>query len=144
MWLKFRDKVTGTKLVLYQRQLKMTKHPSKNGVKFSSIIRNYNAVGFQDALARWFVGFCEPNLHGQQLEQRVAYLNIPFNAVNVYHRIKFTSYDPYIVEGSNTSVVDAIHVQPAQKDTKGRDVPARFDTALINDGTGQEIGVKGE
>jgi hypothetical protein len=61
----------------------------------------------------------------------------------VYHRIKFISYDPYIVGGPKESVVDAIHVQPAWKDKRSRDVPGRFDTALINDGTGQATSVTG-
>jgi hypothetical protein len=46
------------------------------------------------------------------------------------------SYDPYAVGGPKESAVDAIHVQPIQKDKRNQDIPARFDTAVINDGTG--------
>jgi hypothetical protein len=34
-------------------------------------------------------------------------------------------------------------VKPASKDKHGKDIPARFDTALINDGTGGDTGLKG-
>ena len=67
-----------------------------------------------------------------------------FNAVPVFHKIKCTSYDPYVVGGPKESVVDSIHVQPVRKDKRNRDVPARFDTAVINDGTGRETGVSGD
>ena len=41
------------------------------------------------------------------------------------------------------TVVDSIHVKPASKDKHGKNIPARFDTALINDGTGGDTGLKG-
>jgi hypothetical protein len=61
------------------------------------------------------VQFHNPQLQGYQIEQQMTDLHIPFNAVHVYHNIKFTSYDPYVIKGSNISVVDAIHARPTQK-----------------------------
>jgi hypothetical protein len=66
-----------------------------------------------------------------------------FSAVRMYHKIKFTSYKPYAVGGPRKSVVNAIHAQPVQKDKRNQDVPARFDTVVINDGTGQETSITG-
>ncbi|KAF8500501.1 hypothetical protein F5888DRAFT_1793628 [Russula emetica] len=129
--------------ILYRHQLQMTKHPLKKGVRFQSLIRNYGAINFQDALAQFVLGVRDPHLHGVQLQQAIANVRFHFNAVNVYHKIKFTSYDPYVVGGPRESVVDSIHSRPIQKDKRNRDVPARFDTAVINDGTGQETGVAG-
>jgi hypothetical protein len=121
----------------------MTKHPSKKGVRFQNLIHDYGATSFQDALARFVVGVRDPRLHGARLQQAAASVRFHFNAVNVYHKIKFTSYDPYAVGGPRKSVVDSIHSRPIRKDKRNREVPARFDTAVINDGTGQETGVAG-
>ena len=129
--------------ILYRRLLQMTKHPSQKGVRFQSLIRDYGATSFQDALAEFVVGVRSPHLRGAQLQQAVASIRFHFNTVNVYHKIKFTSYDPYVVGGPRESVVDSIHSRPIRKDNRNREVPARFDTAVINDGTGQETGVAG-
>lgn len=40
--------------------------------------------------------------------------------------------------------MDSIHAYPQRFDVRGRPVPCRFDTALINDGTGGETGVGGK
>ena len=121
----------------------MTKHPSKKGVRFQTLICDYGAARFQDALAEFVVGVRDPHLHGTQLQQATATIRFYFNAVNVYHRIKFTSYDPYVVGGSRESVVDSIHSRPIKKNKRNREVPARFDTAVINNGNGQETDVAG-
>ncbi|KAJ3499342.1 hypothetical protein NMY22_g19521 [Coprinellus aureogranulatus] len=39
--------------------------------------------------------------------------------------------------------IDIIHAHPATKDTQNRPVPARFDTVLVNEGSGNEIGTRG-
>ncbi|KAI0244929.1 hypothetical protein BJV78DRAFT_1143883 [Lactifluus subvellereus] len=121
----------------------MTKHLSKKSVRFHSLINDYGAINFQDALAQFIVGLRDPHLQGAQAQQAISNIQFHFNAVPVYHKIKFTSYDPYIVGSPRESVVDTIHIQPVQKDKRNQDIPARFDTALINDGTGQEMGVTG-
>ncbi|KAF8487819.1 hypothetical protein F5888DRAFT_1796512 [Russula emetica] len=115
----------------------------EKGCPVPSLIRDYGAINFQDALAQFVVGVRDPHLHGVQLQQAIANVRFHFNAVNVYHKIKFTSYDPYVVGGPRESIVDSIHSRPIRKDKRNRDVPARFDTAVINDGTGQETGVAG-
>ena len=130
--------------ILYQRTLKMTKHPSKKNVKFYNLIHDYTASSFQDALAYFIVQCRDPQLRGNQIQQQMTNLRFPFNAVHVYHKVKFTSYDPYIIKGSNISVVDAIHARPAQKSRQNRDIPARFDTVLVNDGNGKDYGVAGK
>jgi hypothetical protein len=40
-------------------------------------------------------------------------------------------------------VVDSIHVQPAKTLKNGTELAARFDTAVVNDGTGKMTGVAG-
>ncbi|KAJ7170234.1 hypothetical protein C8R43DRAFT_944758 [Mycena crocata] len=59
--------------------------------------------------------------------------------LSVFHRIKFTTEDPYTARGPEDSIVDSIHVQPSKILKNGELLPARFDTALINDGTGYRV-----
>ena len=130
--------------VLYRRKLQMTKNPTRKRVHFQTLIDAYGAINFKDELARFIVEKREPHLRGAQLQWAMSNFRFHFNAVPVFHRIKYTSYDPYVVGGPKESVVDSIHVQPVRKDKRNRDVPARFDTAVIDDGTGQETGVAGK
>jgi hypothetical protein len=130
--------------ILYRRQLQMTRHPTKKSVRFHTLIHAYGATNFQDELAQFVVRLKKPHLRGAQLRQEMTNIRFSFNAVPVFHKIKFTSYDPYVVGGPMESVVDSIHVQPVRKDKRNRDVPARFDTAVINVGTGRETGVTGK
>jgi hypothetical protein len=51
---------------------------------------------------------------------------IPFHSVAVFHKVKFISNHT-----ESTEIIDAIHVRPEQKDTCGRTIPPRFDTALV-------------
>jgi hypothetical protein len=129
--------------ILYPCQLQMTKHPSKKNVSFDTLIDAYGATDFQDVLAEYIVQLKNPLLRGAQLQSAMSNIRFHFNAVPVFHKIKFTSYDPYAAGGTKVTVVDSIHAQPVRKDKKNQDIPARFDAALINDSTGQETGVEG-
>ncbi|KAF7326514.1 hypothetical protein MSAN_02508300 [Mycena sanguinolenta] len=71
------------------------------------------------------------------------HFDVPFNAVPVFQRIKFTTSDPYAKRGTADSVVDSIHVQPQKVLQNGDIVPGRFDTALVNMGNGNKTGTEG-
>lgn len=58
--------------------------------------------------------------------------------------MKFTTPDPFMSNGIEDVIVDSFHVQPRHILDHNCEVPARFDTAIINDGTGGLIGVKGK
>ncbi|KAJ6549721.1 hypothetical protein B0H19DRAFT_1211389 [Mycena capillaripes] len=83
--------------IVYERQLKMTKHPTHKAVRLTRLVTDYGA--------------------------------------------KFIH--PYTARGPEDSVVDSIHIQPQKFLKNGELLPARFDTALINDGTGQMTGISG-
>ncbi|KAJ7940032.1 hypothetical protein B0H13DRAFT_2226250 [Mycena leptocephala] len=129
--------------IVYERRLKMTKHPTLKAVKISTLIADYGAHSFRDALARFIVQFNTPTLTRAQIEAQSSSLALHFNRVPVYHRIKFITEDPYTAGGPEDSVVDSIHVQPAKSLRSGKDLPGRFDTALVNDGSGGLTGVRG-
>jgi hypothetical protein len=84
-----------TPRIVLPRQLKMTKHPSRKSVRFTEIEANYGAMFFRDALARYLISFFDPNLSRMQVEQRACHFALPFRSVPVFHKIKFTSVDPY-------------------------------------------------
>ncbi len=106
------------------RHVTMAKEPSQYSVPLDLIVNNYGATYLRDALARFIVQMNSPYLTQAQVEQRSLYTFLPFLALPVFHRIKFRD--------ENNVIIDAIHVQPAQKDKRGRLIPARFDTALVD------------
>ncbi|KAJ7076429.1 hypothetical protein C8R44DRAFT_755450 [Mycena epipterygia] len=77
------------------------------------------------------------------IEREAISFDVPFNAVPVFQRIKFSTSDPYANDGPTDSIVDSIHVQPQKTLKNGDHIPARFDTALINTGAGGKVGIEG-
>ncbi|KAJ7125731.1 hypothetical protein C8R46DRAFT_1250545 [Mycena filopes] len=113
--------------------LKMTKHPTLKSVRMSRLVTDYGATLFRDALARYVVHLNHPDLSPLQIERDSLDLSFAFNSVP----------DPYSAPGGPDAVIDSIHVQPRKTLKNGEDLPARFDTALVNDGNGQLAGVAG-
>ncbi|KAJ7716704.1 hypothetical protein B0H16DRAFT_1666901 [Mycena metata] len=129
--------------IVFERQLKMTKHPTLKSVRMSRLVTDYSAVLFRDALARYVVHLNDPELSALQVEQKSQHLSFAFNSVPIYHRIKFTTQDPYSAPGVSDSIVDSIHVQPGKTLKNGDELLARFDTALVNGGSSQITGIAG-
>lgn len=132
--------------IVYERQLKMTKHPTHKSVRITKLVSDYGATFFRDALTRFIVKFNNPALSPAQVESESASIALPFNTLPVFHKIKYTTEDPYTDGGPSDSVIDAIHVQPTKILKNGNELAGRFDTALINlsDGLGEMTGVEGE
>ena len=103
--------------------LKMTQKPSKERVLFDVLARDYGALDFQDALADFIAQLNHPGASGIALRHLAHDTHIPFFGVPVYHNLKFTK---------GIKIVDVVFVRPEQKDSRGRIVPARFDTVLVN------------
>ncbi|KAJ6608216.1 hypothetical protein B0H10DRAFT_2166622 [Mycena sp. CBHHK59/15] len=108
LWLERKEKI-------YPQ---MTKHPTLKSVWLACLVTDYGVTFFRDALARYVVHLNHPELSHTQVEGNSQDLTFAFNSVPVYHRIKFTTPDPYTA----------------------RELPARFDTALVNNGTGDITG----
>jgi hypothetical protein len=123
--------------------LTLTKWPSKRAVDLDEIISGYGAVFFQEALRRHLVlsSHSGPPLTSTQLERAITYLGLPFTSVHVYHKLKFTK--PTNTTHTEHLTLDAIYVRPRHKTKKGTVIPARFDTALVNVGSGGETGMEG-
>ncbi|KAF7334798.1 hypothetical protein MSAN_02366400 [Mycena sanguinolenta] len=122
--------------IIYERKLTMSKHPTHKSIKFSLLETNYGASFFCDALSRYIVGLINPNLTPAQIEREANGFDVPFNAVPVFHKTKFSTSDPYINTKPVNLIVDSIHAQPEQLLRSSDKVPSQFDTALINTGHG--------
>lgn len=123
------------------RQLHMTKHPTKRAVPIDRLVEVYGATYFRPALARFIALTNDPKLSRAQLEAKLRSVRMPFRTVPVWHRIKFLREDP---ASKTTITADSIHVQPPTIDSHGHRVPGRFDTALVNEGTGGNTGIEGK
>lgn len=123
------------------RTLSMAKHPTIHAVPISQLEHQYGATYFSVALRRYIALKIDPNMGAAQLERKLFDIRLPFSTVPVWHKIKYLREDPYT---HVSATVDAVHVHPARKDIRGQTVPGRFDTVLVNKGTGCETGIYGE
>ncbi|KIJ09125.1 hypothetical protein PAXINDRAFT_87903, partial [Paxillus involutus ATCC 200175] len=124
------------------RTIKMTKHPSAKGVSFDKLIQDYRATFLVEALSRYVVLTKNPGLTAAQLERAARDVILPFHTLPVFHKIKFHAIDALGHEDVSTTV-DAVHCHPTWRDGRGREVPGRFDTVLVNCGEGGVTGVAG-
>ncbi|KAK7013921.1 hypothetical protein R3P38DRAFT_2546004, partial [Favolaschia claudopus] len=130
--------------ITYERRIKMTKNPTEKAVHIQRLISDYGATSFRDALACFAVRFNNPTWSRAQIEAEASSTPLNFSSkVPVYHRIKYIAEDPYKAGGPEDAVVDSIHVQPQKTLRNGNVLPGRFDTAMINDGTGELTGISG-
>ncbi|KAJ7100980.1 hypothetical protein B0H15DRAFT_770315 [Mycena belliarum] len=129
--------------IIYDRKLSMAKNPTHKAIKFTTLETAYGATFFRDALSRYIIQLANPQLTRAQIERDSAGFVIPFNAVPVFQNIKFTTSDPYGNAGPTENIVDSIHTHPNKILANGTEVPARFDTALVNTGKGGKAGTDG-
>lgn len=109
----------------------MTRHPSVKAVTFETLISQYGATFFRDALTRFVVIRNQPTLTPAQVELASGSVYFNFRAVPVYHKIKFTIEDILGLGTSRASIEDVAHVRPARKGKYDIDVAARHDTVLV-------------
>lgn len=124
--------------------IKMTSHPSVKSVDFTHLQRNYGAVDFVFCLSEYIVHYNNPDLSRAQLNRLAANYRLQFNSVSVYHKAKFWESDFPLYRHASDEY-DVVHAAPARRATsaRGHTIPARFDTALINEGTGGQRGLEG-
>ena len=123
------------------RALSIAKRPNARSTTLDSIELDYGAQHFKTALRRYIVIANNGRMARAQLEHALENIRLPFRRLPVWHRLKFLRLDPATcVE----QTADSVHAHPARRDIRGRTIPGRFDTALINDGTGGDTGLHGE
>ena len=127
----------------YNGVLTLTKWPSKRVVDLDEISTKYGAVFFQEVLRQYLVlsKHTSRPLTQNQLEHAILYTGLSFTSVSVYHKLKFTT--PSDSACTKNLTLDTIYVRPERQSKKGLLIPAQFDTALVNIGSGGETGVQG-
>ncbi|TFY54970.1 hypothetical protein EVJ58_g8548 [Rhodofomes roseus] len=121
----------------------VTRYPTHKSLSFAAVESRYGADDFQSLLKEYIVRFKHPELSGRRLANFASVYNLPFRSVSVWHKVKFWNQDPF--QRSNApETLDVIHARPAYRDTQGRVVAGRHDTALVNEnGEGGFAGVAG-
>ena len=122
------------------RILHVAKHPTVRNVQLQTLANQYGAIHFREALALFDALSNDPDLTRPQLERALWGVRLPFQKLPVWHRVKFLRKDPVT---QHLYTADSIHCQPERLNTRGMKIPGHFDTALINDGTGEDIGMEG-
>ncbi|KAI9068635.1 hypothetical protein FKP32DRAFT_1561245 [Trametes sanguinea] len=153
VWLERREKVLRHAAYIHWRLQQLSasravssciiaKNPSVKAVSFDAAVTRYAASFFRDALARFVIQYRQPDLSWRQIERASASVYFNFRSVPSFHKIKYLLDD---VQGFGLAEQhrDVVHARPARQDSRGRPVPARFDTVLVNDGTGGLTGVAG-
>ncbi|KAH9997085.1 hypothetical protein BJV77DRAFT_1059191 [Russula vinacea] len=109
--------------------VKMTRNPTVKRVDYDDLAQKYGAIDFQDALGDFIATYNSTTGTGSAVAIRAqgAETLIPFRAVPVYHKVKFIASE----HNGKPEVVDSIHARLEQMDPKGRVIPARFDTVLV-------------
>ncbi|KAI0055548.1 hypothetical protein BV25DRAFT_1815428 [Artomyces pyxidatus] len=126
-----------------QPRIHIARHPIVKSAKFSVLQDQYGAVDFEPALYNLIMQIRNPHLTTRQLSrQPIEEKTLPFRSVAVFHNIKFWNRDPQEREQA-PDTRDAAHVRPAYEDSRGRLVPGRFDTVLVDMGDGGDSGVEG-
>lgn len=118
------------------QKVKMAKNPEKRQVHFDILVRDYGALEFQDMLAEFIAQLNHPHASGSALQDRAHDTHIPFMQVSVFHKIKFTRSGNL---NNELEIADVVHIRPDQKDSRGRIIPARFDTVLVESRKGQLV-----
>ena len=121
--------------------LKMTKHPSKKAVTFDVLKEEYHATMFDQALVHYILKQQNPDFSYSRIENMIPYFSLPFDGVSVYHKARFWlgSQENYRLQSNEYNV---IHARPLRLETKNKEIPARFDTVLVDSGRGGYVGVK--
>ena len=102
----------------------MALHSTLHAVSFDALAEKYGAVDFQDALVEFIAQTNNPDASVAALRDLGANTLIPFHSVPVYHKLKFQSK-------GHPEVADSVHARPEQDNSRGCQVPSRFDTVLV-------------
>ena len=126
----------------YTKRIHITKTPSVSLVSFKKLVSSYGAVDFRQALTVFIASYKHPTFNRNQLQKAAFNIFLPFQKVPIFHKIKLWNDDPQdLINGKKT--LDVIHCHPRAESKRGAELPARFDTALIDVSADPGSGVTG-
>jgi hypothetical protein len=119
-------------------RIRMTKRPSQKAVPLATIANKYSAPFISAALARFISRYVNPTYTRAQADAYANGVDLPTRKLAVYHKAHFSLADPgHFQLMSNED--DVVHATPARIDKRGKTIPGRFDTVLVNVGVDSEV-----
>lgn len=109
----------------------ISRTPSVSSVHLDQLVSDYGAIDFRQALTVFIALYNQPTLNRRQLQNEAFKIFLPFQKVPVFHKIKFWNDDP-LSTSNGKKALDVVHSRPEINTKKGTNLPARFDTALID------------
>ena len=129
----------------HRAHVQMTREPVAR-VSLDKVVSDYGARDFYNALAKFLAHHENPNTSHQALQSIASRLRLDFDHIFVFHKIKLWIQDP---QGcvDTVDIPDVVHSRCKTTTRTGRQLSARFDTALIDvsSGSGEDdyCGVEG-
>jgi len=132
--------------ITHHTHIQMTREPVAS-LTLDKVASEYGASNFHNALATFLAKFKNPASSSQIPQPTVPQFNLDFNRVSVFHKIKLWIHDPQgLAEIEDT--LDVVHSRRATTTRRGRKLPARFDTVLVDISSDSDesdhCGVEGE
>lgn len=119
------------------------RNASVNSVSFDHLADDYGVYDIQNALASYIAKTHNHSLTGACLERATGEVHFPLQSRPVYHKFWLANPDLYMRVNDVSDIVDVIHIKSAQLNKRGCIVLGRFNTVLVNMGSGEETGLKG-
>ena len=129
----------------HRAHVQMTREPVAR-VSLDKVVSDYGARDFYNALAKFLAHHENPNTSHQALQSIASRLRLDFDHIFVFHKIKLWIQDPPGCVDT-VDIPDVVHSRCKTTTRTGRQLSARFDTALIDvsSGSGEDdyCGVEG-
>ena len=111
-------------------------------VPLNRITEKWHAPLFRTALRRYISLLNNPELNAAQLERSLWDIHFPFCFLPVWNVVKYLKVDP--VTGMK-STANSVHAKAGHTSKQKHHISGRFDTALVNEGSGSDSddGTKG-
>jgi hypothetical protein len=118
--------------------VRMTKHPSQRAVPLETVASDYSAPFIYNALVCFITRHLNPSSTRGQFTTYANNIDLPLRTLAIYHKAHFSLWDPSH-HRLTSNEDDLVHAIPAQINRRGKTIPGRFDTVLVNLGTGSEV-----
>lgn len=118
-------------------EIMTAKNPIRN-CSIDVLARVHGATHLKSAIARYAISLRHPGMRERDVERNSRDEIVIVRLLSVFERVKFRK-----ILADERIVVDSIHARAGKKCKQGRDIPGRFDTALVRVREGSTIQCKG-
>lgn len=126
----------------FKTRVQLAERPSSRNVSLSTLSTDYGATQFTSALQTFIGTQQSASRSGYTARQSDTSIQLPFESVDVWHRVKFHSPSIQCTAPDTNDIADAF---PARYKKGRRAIQhARFDTVFVNGGAAQKSGIRGK